>query len=101
MYARVMQNLLGLLLDNGRMNLNLDDDIFKGMTITRNGEVIQEQTRKAMNLDAAPAPAPAPVEASPQPEEPAANEEAAPATEPGEGAPAESASDTDGTNRSS
>jgi NAD(P) transhydrogenase subunit alpha len=66
MYSRVMQNLLDLLVKDGRINLNLDDAILKGMTITKDGEVIQEQTRKAMNLDdSAPPLPPAAPEAPP------------------------------------
>ena len=60
MYARVIQNLLGLLIKDGQLDLNLEDEIIRGMCITHGGEIIQEQTRKAMNLDATPPPAPAP-----------------------------------------
>lgn len=59
MYSRVIQNLLNLLIKDGQVDLNMDDDIFKGMVITRDGEVVQEQTRKVMGLEEAPAPAPA------------------------------------------
>lgn len=54
MYARVVQNFLNLLIQDGQANLNLDDEIIRGMCITRDGEVIQEQTRKLMGLDAPP-----------------------------------------------
>jgi hypothetical protein len=64
MYSRVIQNLLNLLIQDGKMNLNMEDDIFKGMVITRDGQVVQEQTRKLMGLDDAPAAA-APVAAAP------------------------------------
>jgi H+-translocating NAD(P) transhydrogenase subunit alpha len=67
MYARTIQNLLGLLIRDGELHLDLNDDIVKGMCITREGEVIQEQTRQAMNME------PAVVAASPEP---------APAAEP-------------------
>jgi len=81
MYARVMQNFLGLLLKDGRIDLNLDDEILRGMCITRDGEVIQEQTRKAMGLGeaaATPLPEPAPerelaAERAPEPAEPVAS----------------------------
>ncbi len=53
MYARTIQNLLGLLIRDGELHLDLNDDIVKGMCITRDGEVIQEQTRQAMNMGAA------------------------------------------------
>ncbi|HVL22915.1 MAG TPA: Re/Si-specific NAD(P)(+) transhydrogenase subunit alpha [Thermomicrobiales bacterium] len=55
MYSRIIQNLLALLLKDGQLALNLDDEILKGMCITRDGEVVQEQTRRAMHLDEAPA----------------------------------------------
>lgn len=57
MYARVIQNLLGLLLKDGQINLDLDDAILKGMCITKDGDVIQEQTRQLMNLGPLDAPA--------------------------------------------
>ncbi len=60
MYARVVQNFLGLLIQDGAINLNLDDEIIRGMCITRHGEIIQEQTRKVMGLGEAAAPPPAP-----------------------------------------
>jgi NAD(P) transhydrogenase subunit alpha len=85
MYSRVIQNLLGLLLKDGQIDLNLEDDIIKGMCITHGGTVIQEQTRKAMNLDAAPPPAP------PEPPAPAAEDVTQPADDestPEEGATA-------------
>jgi hypothetical protein len=50
MYARVIQNFLGLLIRDGQVNLNLDDAIIKGMCITHDGNVIQEQTRQVMSL---------------------------------------------------
>jgi NAD(P) transhydrogenase subunit alpha len=59
MYARTIQNLLALLLRDGRIELNLDDEILKGMCITRDGKIIHEQTRRAMGLEDAPAPVPA------------------------------------------
>ncbi len=60
MYSRVIQNLLNLLIKDGQVDLNMEDDIFKGMVITRDGEIVQEQTRKMMGLEGAPAAAPAP-----------------------------------------
>jgi NAD(P) transhydrogenase subunit alpha len=71
MYSRVVQNLLGLLVKDGSLNVDLGDDVIKGMCITRDGEIIQEMTRKAMNLDdetpprPADVPSPAPATAPP------------------------------------
>jgi NAD(P) transhydrogenase subunit alpha len=67
MYARVMQNLMGLLLKDGTLNVNLEDEIIRGMCITKDGQVIQEMTRKAMNLDEAPASTPMPAAPDPEP----------------------------------
>jgi hypothetical protein len=63
MYARVVQNFLGLLIQDGQVHLNLDDAIIKGMCITREGQIIQEQTRQVMNLGPLDVPA-----AEPEPE---------------------------------
>jgi len=71
MYARVVQNLLGLLLKDGRLALDLDDEILRGMCITRDGEIIQEQTRRAMGLELVEPP----VAASPSPEPAASADE--------------------------
>ena len=68
MYARVVQNFLGLLIQDGAVNLNMDDEIIRGMCITRDGEIVQEQTRKVMGLGETAAPAPAP-EPEPEPVE--------------------------------
>ncbi len=74
MYARVIQNFLGLLIKDDALDVNLDDDVIKGMCITRGGEVVQEMTRKAMKLDDAPATEPVPpssqAEPAPSPVEP-------------------------------
>jgi len=70
MYARVIQNLLGLLVKDGQLDVNLGDDVIKGMCITRDGEIIHEMTRKIMKLDdaeaLAPVPAPPPVDPVPK-----------------------------------
>jgi hypothetical protein len=67
MYARVMQNLMGLLLKDGTLNVNLEDEIIRGMCITKDGDVIQEMTRKAMNLDEAPVESAPPADPTPEP----------------------------------
>jgi len=67
MYSRVIQNLLGLLVKDGTLNIDLNDDVIKGMCITRNGDVIQEMTRKAMNLDEAVTTTPPPQTLPPAP----------------------------------
>lgn len=69
MYAKNMQNLLGLMLKDGQFTLNFDDDIVRGTCIVRDGEVVHEGTRNAMGLAA---PEPAQPEADTAPAEPAA-----------------------------
>ena len=76
MYARTIQNLLGLLIEDGKFHLDLDDEIIKGMCITHDGEIIHGQTRKVMNLEPLEPPV---ADVSPEAEPPAV-EEAAPTT---------------------
>lgn len=83
MYGKVMTNFLDLLIQNGAIDLNFQDEIIAGMCITHNGDIVQAQTRKLMGLtDDAPAPSPAP--------EPVKAEDSASVIEPvGEGTFAE------------
>lgn len=49
MYAKNIQNLLGVLLNKqGELVLNMDDDIVAGTVITNNGEVLHEGTKARM-----------------------------------------------------
>jgi NAD(P) transhydrogenase subunit alpha len=51
MYAKNIQNLLGVLLDkSGALALNMDDEIVAGTIITRGGEVVHAGTRTRMGL---------------------------------------------------
>jgi H+-translocating NAD(P) transhydrogenase subunit alpha len=68
MYARTIQNLLGLLIRDGELYLDMNDAIVAGMCITRDGEVVQEQTRQAMNLEPAEPSAPPEPEPDAEPE---------------------------------
>ncbi len=46
MYAKNIQNLLGVLLDkDGALNLNMEDEIVAGTVITRDGEIVHEGTK--------------------------------------------------------
>lgn len=56
LYAKVITNFLDLLIRDGQIDLNMDDEIISAMTITRGGEIVQEQTRKMMGLDEAHSP---------------------------------------------
>jgi H+-translocating NAD(P) transhydrogenase subunit alpha len=47
MYSRNIQSLLGLLITKeGKLNLDMNDDVIKGTVITKDGEVVHEATRK-------------------------------------------------------
>jgi NAD(P) transhydrogenase subunit alpha len=49
MYARNIQSLIALLLTKeGKLNLDMSDEIIRGTVITKDGEVVHEQTRKAI-----------------------------------------------------
>jgi NAD(P) transhydrogenase subunit alpha len=51
MYAKNIQNLLGVLLDkSGALVLNMEDDIATGTVITHNGQVLHEGTKSRMGL---------------------------------------------------
>ncbi len=106
--ARNIQSFLGLIVNNGQLNVNFDDDIVAGTAIVHDGEVIHELTRKLMGEpplggteEAAPAPASAPAAATP-PEAagPAGTPESTAPTTPPEPPPAppdwEAAATTDG-----
>ena len=56
MYGKVITNFLDLLVKDGRVDLNFEDEIIAGMCITHNGEIVQAQTRKMMGLDEIAAP---------------------------------------------
>ena len=49
MYAKNIQNLLDLLIKDGRFAPDYDDEIVKGTVITRNGEVVHEMTRQRLS----------------------------------------------------
>jgi NAD(P) transhydrogenase subunit alpha len=49
MYSRNIASLLALLLTKeGKLNLDMKDDVIKGTVITHAGEIVHEQTRKAV-----------------------------------------------------
>ena len=60
MYSRNVASLLGLLLTkDGRLNLDLGDEVIKGTVITHDGAVVHEPTRKLVTVEAPPARTPA------------------------------------------
>jgi NAD(P) transhydrogenase subunit alpha len=56
MYSRNIQSLLGLLITKeGKLNLDMKDDVIKGTVITKDGEVVHEQTKKVLEPQKVPA----------------------------------------------
>ena len=50
MYSRNIQSLLGLIVTKeGKLNLDMNDDVIKGTVITKDGEVVHEATRKLVS----------------------------------------------------
>ena len=60
MYARNVLTLVRSLVRNSELNLDFDDEIVKGATITHGGRVVHEATAKALGLEVQPPPAAAP-----------------------------------------
>ena len=48
LYARNVANLLMLMVKDGALNLNLEDEVIKGAMVTHGGEVVNENARKMM-----------------------------------------------------
>jgi NAD(P) transhydrogenase subunit alpha len=67
MYAKNIQTLVKHLLRDGEINLDFDDEITRGATITHAGKVVHEATAKALGIEAS-TPASAPQPPSTQPE---------------------------------
>ncbi len=77
MYSKNVQNLLALMVKDGRLAPDFEDEIVRGTCITRGGEVVHEATRQRLGLDGGAAPTP----------------EAAPVAEPAQGQDLAAASD--------
>jgi NAD(P) transhydrogenase subunit alpha len=54
MYAKNIQTLIKHLVSDGKLELDFDDEITKGATITHGGKVVHEGTAKVLGLDVAP-----------------------------------------------
>jgi NAD(P) transhydrogenase subunit alpha len=58
MYSRNIASLLALLLTkDGKLNVDMKDEVVKGTVITHEGAIVHEQTRKVVEPTAAPQPA--------------------------------------------
>jgi NAD(P) transhydrogenase subunit alpha len=56
MYSRNIQSLLGLMITKeGKLNLDMNDDVIKGTVITKDGDVVHEQTKKVIEPQKVPA----------------------------------------------
>ena len=57
MYSRNIASLLALMITKeGKLNLDMNDDVIKGTVITKDGDVVHEATRKAVAVEGAPPP---------------------------------------------
>ena len=52
MYAKNIQTLIKHLVADGKLELDFDDEITKGATITHGGKVVHEATAKALGIEA-------------------------------------------------
>jgi len=60
MYSRNVASLLGLMLaKDGTLKVDMNDDVVKGTVITKDGEVVHEATKKALDVGGLRLPAPA------------------------------------------
>jgi NAD(P) transhydrogenase subunit alpha len=49
MYSRNIQSLLGLMITKeGKLNLDMSDEVIRGTVITKDGEVVHDATRKVL-----------------------------------------------------
>jgi H+-translocating NAD(P) transhydrogenase subunit alpha len=69
--AKNIQNFLALILRDGRLNVDFDDDIVAGTCIVHGGEIVHELTRKVMGLPDlnGPEPEDAPAAETPTPDD--------------------------------
>jgi H+-translocating NAD(P) transhydrogenase subunit alpha len=52
LYARNVQSLLELMVDEGELKLNFEDEVIAGACITRDGEIVHEGARQAAGVAA-------------------------------------------------
>src|SRR5215208_2583479 len=62
MYAKNIQNLLDLLIKNGKLDPDYEDEIVKGTVITRGGAVVHEMTKQRIGEQNSPVEKPAATE---------------------------------------
>jgi H+-translocating NAD(P) transhydrogenase subunit alpha len=47
LYARNVEALLGLMIEDGELKLDFDDEVISGACLTRNGEIVNERAKQA------------------------------------------------------
>ena len=47
LYAKNLQNLMALIVDEGKLNLNFEDEVVKGACLTHEGEIVNERAKEA------------------------------------------------------
>jgi NAD(P) transhydrogenase subunit alpha len=47
LYAKNVENLLGVMIEDGQLKLDLDDEVLAGACITHEGEIVNERAREA------------------------------------------------------
>jgi H+-translocating NAD(P) transhydrogenase subunit alpha len=52
LYARNIEAFLGLMISDGKLNLDFDDEIISGACITRDGEIVNERAKQAASQGA-------------------------------------------------
>ena len=52
LYARNIEALLGLMIEDGRLKLDFEDEIIAGACITRDGEIVNERAKQAASQEA-------------------------------------------------
>jgi NAD(P) transhydrogenase subunit alpha len=52
LYARNVQSLLGLMVKEGELSLDFDDEVIAGACITRDGQIVHEGARNAAGVTA-------------------------------------------------
>ncbi len=50
LYAKNLSNLLELIVEDGKLNLDFEDEIVAGCCLTRDGEIVNERARQALGL---------------------------------------------------
>ena len=50
LYAKNLQNLMGLIVEDGKLHLDFDDEVVAGACLTHDGEIVNERAREAAEM---------------------------------------------------